>query len=1093
MHTWEFRLLGPLEGWRAGRALALTAAKQRIILATLLLRSSPTTVPELIDAMWEEPPEGAREAVRSYVMRLRRTCEEHRGELIRTNHSGYQISPEATKDMSVDLWRFDELVRRARDLRREGDLAAASDCLHEATGLWSFPLLENVPSSDLHLSQVPQLRERYLGVVEERVEVDLHLGHYDDVLAPLRKLVSEEPLREVFWRQLMIALDAVGRRAEALVQFQLLRDSLVEELGVEPNATLQGLHQQLLRADSEPAPGFDRTVDRGRPAPPVPRQLPPRVTPFVGREQLIGKMETMLGSAASGTGAALVLLTGAAGVGKTGLAVHVAHRSTAAFPDGLLYADMHGFSPLAATCPSTVLLRFLKALGVAADEIPGDLEERATMFRSLLWERRVLVLLDNVGDRTQIEPLLSGGEGCATLVTSRSDLHGLRAVHGARHLRLGVLGQEESEKLLRDMLTLPEGDGEQAEAMRRLARMCDGLPLALRIAGANIDSFPEQRIHSYVAELERSDRLTALRVSGEPDLSVTIAFEHSYESLTEQAQRLFRLMGLLEGMDLTLASASALLGTAADEALQFLVRSHLVEQTSAIRYHMHDLLRLYAEKLTLQRDEEDERHRALRRFQYFHLTVLRSVSALVCPDVDLAPPTAGPDPDDTAHFAPIPRDRYEALDWLDTELHNVLTLAHHDFGDPGLAWRVVDSLRGLVGLRLRTGELSSVVRIWLERSSDSTEPLGWASMLHIRGIEGIYLQDLSSALIDLHASLAHYRRAGWEPGELSVYNNAGVVLAQQGQYREAVEHLEQALAGWRRRGVLPPQQTALGNIAEAYLHLGEPRPAVGTVEASLGWRSSPEDGAETAPRLVTLGLGRLHLGELDGAELALRHALDISERLGLQRVTAEALSHISAVHAAKGQYVRAEEAVEWALRSTYDFPRSRERVLTLVAAACTVAPPSVGTAIQAGHAALTLSVHTGSPELQCVALVALAAAEAGEGDTGLATARAREARDMARSNQMSMLEGRACYAMALGRLRSGDHTGARADATEAVRIHREFGHRLEAARALRLLAQVTFEEGHEEEAVQAWTRSRQIHRGLGARWPWGPRPTHGDR
>ena len=1093
MHTWEFRLLGPLEGWRSGRALALTAAKQRIILATLLLRSSPTTVPELIEAMWEEPPEGAREAVRAYVMRLRRTCEAHRGELIRTNDSGYQLCPEAKKDMSVDLWRFDELVRRARDVRRKGELAAASDRLHEATGLWSFPLLENVPSPGLHLSRVPQLRERYLGAVEERVEVDLQLGHYDDVLAPLRTLVSEEPLREVFWRQLMIALDAVGRRAEALMHFQLLRDSLVEELGVEPNATLQGLHQQLLRADAEPASGPDRKADRGRPAPPVPRQLPPRVTPFVGREQLISEMETMLGSAASGTGAALVLLTGAAGVGKTGLAVHVAHRSTPAFPDGMLYADMHGFSPLAATCPSTVLLRFLKALGVAADEIPSDVEERAAMFRSLLWQRRVLVLLDNVGDRTQIEPLLSGGEGCATLVTSRSDLHGLTAVHGARRLRLGALEQEESEELLKDMLTLPGGGGEQAEAMRRLARMCDGLPLALRIAGANIDSFPEQRIHSYVAELERSDRLTALRVSGEPDLSVALAFEHSYESLTEQAQRLFRLMGLLEGTDLTPASASALLGTAAEEALQFLVRSHLVEQTSATRYRMHDLLRLYAEKLTLQRDGEHQRHSALRRFQYFHLTVLRSVSALVCPDVDLAPLPAGPDPDDTGHLAPVPGDRYEALDWLDTHLHNVLTLAHHDFGDPELAWRVVDSLRGLVGLRLRIGELSAVVRTWLERSSDTVEPLGRASMLHIRGLEGIYRQDLPSALTDLHASLAHYRRAGWEPGELSVYNNAGVVLAQQGRYREAVEHFEQALAGWRHRGVPLPQQTALGNIAEAYLHLGEPRPAVGMVQASLGWRSSPGEGAETAPRLVTLGLGRLHLGELGGAELALRQALDISERLGLQRVTAEALSHLAAVHMAKGQYAPAEAAVARALQSTHDFPHSRERVLTLVAAACPAAPPSVGTAIEAGHAALALSEHTGSPELQCVALVALAGAEAAEHETGLATARAQEARDMARSNQMSMMEGRASYATALGRLRSGDHTGARADAAEAVRIHREFGHRLDAARALRVLAQVAFEEGHQEEALQAWTRARQIHRGLGARWPWGPRPAHRGR
>ncbi|GHD17560.1 regulatory protein AfsR [Nocardiopsis kunsanensis] len=1093
MHTWEFRLLGPLEGWRAGRALALTAAKQRIILTTLLLRSSPTTVPELIEAVWEEPPEGAREAVRSYVMRLRRTCEEHRGELIRTNDSGYQICPEAAKDMSVDLWRFEKLVRHAREARHEGSLAAASQHLHEATGLWSFPLLENVPSPGLHLSQVPQLRERYLGAVEERVEVDLQLGHYEEVLAPLHGLVSEEPLREVFWHQLMTALDAVGRRAEALMHFQLLRDSLVEELGVEPNATLQELHQRLLRADAGPAPRPGPQEDRARPAPPSPRQLPPRTAPFVGRRQLIGEMETMLGTAAPGTGSALVLLTGAAGVGKTGLAVHVAHRSAPAFPDGQLYADMHGFSPLAATCPNTVLLRFLKALGVAADQIPGDLEERAAMFRSLLWERRVLVLLDNVGDRTQVEPLLAGGQGCATLVTSRSDLHGLRAVHGARHLRLEPLEQAESEELLEGMLSLPEGDDEQAGAVQRLARMCDGLPLALRIAGANIGDFPEQRIHSYVAELERSDRLTALRVLGEPDLSVTIAFERSYESLTEQARKLFRLMGLLEGTDLTPASASALLGAEAEEALHSLVRSNLVEQTSATRYRMHDLLRLYAEKLTRQRDGEHERHRALRRFQNFHLAVLRSVSTLVCPDVDLAPPPPGPDPDGTAHLAPHPSDRYQALDWLDTELHNVLTLAHHDFGDPGLAWRVADSLRGLVGLRLRIGELSGPVHTWLERAPDTAEPLGWASMLHIRGLEGIYRQDLPSALADLHASLAHYRRAGWEPGELSVYNNAGVVLAQQGQYREAVEHLGRALAGWRRRGKLPPQRTALGNIAEAHLHLGEPRTAVGVVEMSSVRRDPPEEGAESAPRLVTLGLGRLHLGELNGAELALRHALDISERLGLQRVTAEGLSHLAAVQLAKGRYAAAEASVAQALQTTHDLPRSREHVLALVAAVHTAAARSTGAAVQTGHAALTLSSRTGSPDLQCVALVALAEAEAAEHGPGSATARAQEARDMARAGQMSMLEGRACRTMALDRLRSGDPAGARADAAEAVRIHRELGHRLDAAQALRVLAQVAFEEGNEEQALQAWTRSRQIHRGLGARWRWGRRPVHGAR
>jgi hypothetical protein len=401
--------------------------------------------------------------------------------------------------------------------------------------------------------------------------------------------------REQLHAQLMLAYYRSGRQADALEAYRQARTILIEELGIEPGGELRTLQQAVLRRD----PSLDdyRPVLRvNAVASQVPAQLPAGVADFVGRAAQLTQLD---GLATSDDLAAMVIIaiSGSAGVGKTALAVQWAHRVADRFPDGQLYVDLRGHDSTRSSLPAAALTAFLQALGVLAGQLPAGEQALAAMYRSALAGRRVLVVLDNAAGAEQIRPLLPGRPGCLVLVTSRDALTGLTARDGARRLLLDALTGREATTLLDRMIGSERVDAEPVAASA-LARTCGHLPLALRIASAQLQDEPGRSLADYVAAIRQVGALVALRISGEEELAVRPAFDESYRNLAPPAAELFRRLGLVPGPDFTVPAAAALTDRPIARAAALLDRLaavHLVDRRGSGRYVLHDLLREYAQ------------------------------------------------------------------------------------------------------------------------------------------------------------------------------------------------------------------------------------------------------------------------------------------------------------------------------------------------------------------------------------------------------------------------------------------------------------------------------------------------------------------
>lgn len=429
----SYRVLGPLEVEHDGHAVALHAAKQRVLLAGLLLRANRTvSVPELTDMLWGPvPPTDARGVVQKYVMRLRRTLEMGGSSGIRTEPDGYRI--DLARDQ-LDLARYDALLEESGAARAAGDRRAESALLRRATGLWrAVPPLADLGSESLQRGVVPSLVERYLRTVERRLEVELELGRHGDVAIELAGLVQAHPLRERFWAQWMRALHGVGRRHDALRAWGDVVALLFDELGVRPGPELRAALSEVLTGGPPERPSGPPGHGAAKP---VPVMLPREEPNLVGRRAELDRVVQLLGTGRTGAPVPVVVITGAAGAGKTGFAVRAAREIAHRFPDGQLFADLKGRT---ASTPGT-LDRFLRALGMHPEAVPPRAEDRVLAYRSLLADRRVLVLLDDARDEAQVRMLLPGSPDCAVLVTSRHELGGLAVSPGAEWL--GLCGQE---------------------------------------------------------------------------------------------------------------------------------------------------------------------------------------------------------------------------------------------------------------------------------------------------------------------------------------------------------------------------------------------------------------------------------------------------------------------------------------------------------------------------------------------------------------------------------------------------------------------------------------------------------------------------
>lgn len=510
----RFRVLGPVEVSVGSRLVTLTG-KQRALLAVLLLNPDRVvSLAALADAIWGRPaPASPDTRVRMLVSDLRRALAEAGNDLIVTRSPGYLIR---TEPGQLDLAGFVEASELARSSAESGQAALAVTQYGTALSLWRGAPLGGV-SGAFAEAEALRLEELRLGVMESRAEAMLTEGRHSELIADLGRLTTEQPLRERTHGQLMVALHHSGRRAEALEVFRSLRERLVGELGLEPAPELRRLQQWILTDEEmrEPVSG----APAGRP--PM-RQLPPDMPQFVGRRAELERLDAL---STGSTG--LLVVAGAAGAGKTALAVRWAHQAEQRYPDGQFYLDMRGFDTRSRLSTAEALPQLLLALGVAVEMIPVAPDAQVGLYRSLLAGRRMLLVLDNVSSPDQVRPILPGGSGCLVLVTSRDRLGGLVALDGASRLTLDVLSPAEA----RHVLARTVGEDRLAaepEAAAELAQLCGYLPLALRIIAARLADQPHRTLRAHAQELASADRMAFLRIDEDIRSSVRGAFDLSY-------------------------------------------------------------------------------------------------------------------------------------------------------------------------------------------------------------------------------------------------------------------------------------------------------------------------------------------------------------------------------------------------------------------------------------------------------------------------------------------------------------------------------------------------------------------------------------
>ncbi|MFK0289003.1 BTAD domain-containing putative transcriptional regulator [Streptomyces sp. NPDC090442] len=625
----EFSLLGPISVLSGSAELPLGPAKRRSVLALLLLQPN-TTVPleQLIDSLWEdEPPEHARTVVQGHVSRLRATLAaggaEAYGIELATHGSAYLLRlPEEL----IDAHRFGELVALARPEAAPSD---AVPLLREALGLWRGPALTGTVTSPPFAAAAHALEERRLSAVEALARAHGALGDHEQAAAVLYSAAVNHPLREGLIAALMRALFRTGRQSDALEWYHRTRGLLSEELGVDPGERLRTAYEEILRAEADggrkagapaaapvdprtfhvkqdgdaPTPAKGATAGGAGPtsgaeagrnrAGAAPRLLPRPPARFLGREGQLGALSEALADRTTGE-SPLAVVVGPAGVGKTACAVQWAHLHAGAFPDGQLFADLRGFGEGDEAAPAEVLRDFLLALGTPPERVPGSAQAASALFRSLVAERRLLVVLDNARSSAQVRTLLPGGPHCATVVTSRSRLDGLVATDCARPVGLQAMGHEEGTALLGAMLG-PDRVAEDPAAARELVDLCDGLPLALRAAAAQLTARPRWRLARLASALRDERRRLAL-LSAE-DTGIAAALRMSVARLSADDARLLRALANSPDGHLNASAAAALAGydqERTQDALERLAEMHLVDEEATDVYTISALTQLFA-------------------------------------------------------------------------------------------------------------------------------------------------------------------------------------------------------------------------------------------------------------------------------------------------------------------------------------------------------------------------------------------------------------------------------------------------------------------------------------------------------------------
>jgi DNA-binding SARP family transcriptional activator/tetratricopeptide (TPR) repeat protein len=908
-------LLGPLQVRVDGTAAAVSAARQRAVLAVLAVRAGElVSAEELADTLWDGmPPDRAADTIRNYMKRLRFRLGPGGRRVVTCRPSGYRL--EVAED-ELDLRLFTRLCRDGGSAVRAGDWSAAFGGLGQALGLWRGMPFADTGCERLQREQVPPLSELRLQAAEWRAEAGLALAKDAELVSELSAWCAAEPLRERFAVLRMLALYRSGRQADALAAYRQVHDMLVDELGVEPGAELRRLHQQILAHDPALTPSERDMVPvpEATAEPPVrpageldgvvPRQLPAAVAGFAGRSAELEVLTGLAEQAASGAGAAVVIsaIGGTAGVGKTALAVHFGHQVARRFPDGQLYADLRGFSPAGEPVPPARVVRgFLEALGVAPQAVPADADAQAGLYRSVVAGKRMLVVLDNARDAAQVRPLLPGSAGCLVVVTSRSQLIGLAATGDARLVALGLLTEHEARELLAGRIGTTRVEAEP-QAVDDLIRLCARLPLALAITAARADARPAHPLAGLAAELRAAGGPLDALDAGEPAASVRAVFSWSYEQLSPAAECLFRLLGVHPGPDISASAAASLARVdppRAGQLLTELAHFHLISEHTPGRYAFHDLLRAYANEQARAVDSDSVRRSATGRMLDHYLHTAYAAAVLLNPSrkaLGIAPPEPG------VVIEHLPGHR-QALAWFEAEHHVLLAAAilaaetgydRHAWQLPWIIW----------DYQFNSGhwhELAAIQRSALDAAMRLGDVAGQAAA-H-RALAGAYHQFARCDVARGHLadSLTLYRRVGHRAGQVDAHLTLGWMFACQERYADALSHCEQALGLLQGTGDLAWQARALHLTGRCCAHLGRHQQARASCQQALALLREIGHRPYEAETWHSLGDAEYHSGDHAGAIACYRRALSLFRELGDRRTQAMVLAHLGDAQQAAGQ------------------------------------------------------------------------------------------------------------------------------------------------------------------------------------------------
>jgi len=903
----EFRLLGPVRVTAGGEAIAIGGRQRKALLTVLLLHANRVVgADQLAGVLWgTRQPRTARSTLHVRISQLRRVLAEAGigADRLVFRPPGYLLRVAAGE---LDLQRFTTLADQGREQFAAGGHRQAAELLHEAVELFSGTPFEDVTAPALD-GERARLQQRRLAVLADRLDADIRVGRHTTVLDELAALVDQHPLDERLRGLLMLALHRSGRRSAALAQYRQARQLFADRLGLEPSEDLRRLEKAILTDDPAlRAPTADPV--------PVPAQLPAALPHFVGRADDLRRLDELVPRDDAVAAPVVVsAIGGIAGIGKTALAVHWAHLVRLRFPHGQLYVNLQGFDPAAApVAPTDALRTLLDGLGVTPQRVPHSVDAQASLYRSILARRRVLVLLDNARDAEQVRPLLPGSPGSMALVTSRNQLTGLAVTDGARLLMLEAFDPSGSRKLLSERIGSARVAAEPS-AIDQIVQRCAGLPLALSVVAAQAAANPAVALAALAADLASSE-LDSLTV-GDIASDVRVVFSSSYRVLSDHTRRLVRLIGLHPGPDITVAAAASLAAITPDEAragVTELVRAGFVIEHIPGRFTMHDLLRAYAAEMARQHETAAQRQAALDRATDHYLHTACDAAHALIPHGDRyepGAPTAGVVPERIIG-------RPGALAWF-TDEQAVLLAVFRTAAAAGSDRRVVDlawSLARFLDLRRRYHDLTATQKHALAAAERLGDGAGRARAHRLIGLAASRQARHDEAREHLTAAL----RLNQQRDDHTAVGHTSMTLAQlaaqAGDYTLSLEHAKAAHAAFVAGDQSYGQAHALNAIGWYHAKLRQYDSALDFCARAAARAGELGDAHGVASASDSLGYAHHHLGDHQQAAECYRRAAEIYAEADDRYFEADTLLHLTDTLQAMGRTPEAVEAAERALR-----------------------------------------------------------------------------------------------------------------------------------------------------------------------------------